>query len=232
MALKNLVDGARGGGAVLLAVAAPREAEAVLRGLGSRERGVRPWERIAVSARVGLVLTGVGKANAAGAVARALGEDDAGVLSLGLAGALPGSGLSPGSVVVAESAVLADEGVAAEEEFLPLTRLGFPAMEGIGERFETDEAWRGTLSALADRVGRVATVSACSGTDAAAAEIARRTGAVCEDMESAAVGLVAARLGVAFACVRVVSNRTGRRESQGWDLSAGFAGLERVAASL
>jgi nucleoside phosphorylase len=63
-------------------------------------------------------------------------------------------------------------------------------------------------------------------------EIGSRTGALVEDMESAAVGLAAHRLGLAFACVRVVSNRTGNRAEQGWDLGRAFAVLEAVAASL
>jgi futalosine hydrolase len=113
-----------------------------------------------------------------------------------------------------------------------MCELGFPALEGTGERVGTDAAWREALRPLADRVGSVATVSTCSGTDAAAAEIRRRTGSLCEDMESGAAGLVAHRLGVPFACVRAISNRTGNRAEQGWDLALAFSALERVAASL
>jgi futalosine hydrolase len=41
-------------------------------------------------------------------------------------------------------------------------------------------------------VGALVTVSTCSGTDAAARELARRTGGICENMEGAAVAQVCA----------------------------------------
>ncbi|MBL8760188.1 MAG: futalosine hydrolase, partial [Phycisphaerae bacterium] len=75
------------------------------------------------------------------------------------------------------------------------------------------------------RVGAIATVSVCSGTDELAAEIRSRTGAIAEGMEGAACGLVAARMGVRFAELRVVSNHTGRRDRQGWNLEGAFRRL-------
>jgi futalosine hydrolase len=136
-------------------------------------------------------------------------------------------------VILAEACRLADDGLALPDRFLTQTDMGFPAVEQLGESFPTDPAWRRALAPLADRIGVVATVSTCSGADAQAAEIAYRTnGALAEDMESAAVGLVAARLGVPFACLRVVSNHTGDREAQRWDLDLAFSVLARLARSL
>jgi futalosine hydrolase len=74
-------------------------------------------------------------------------------------------------------------------------------------------------------VQAIATVSTCSGTNALAREIVTRTGAEVEAMEGAAVGLVASRLGVGFAEVRVISNTTGDRGSQQWDLPGALAAL-------
>jgi futalosine hydrolase len=74
-------------------------------------------------------------------------------------------------------------------------------------------------------VSAIATVSTCSGTDAAATEIAHRTGAAAEAMEGAAVGLVAFRHKVAFAEVRVISNTTGDRSRQVWALEESLAEL-------
>lgn len=232
MPLKNLLDQVRGGRPFLVAVAAPAEAEAVLRGTGLSARRVPPWGRVALGGRGEMVVTGVGKANAAGAVAGAAAGLAGGVVSIGLAGSLPGSGLRPGEVVASEWCVLADDGVATPGGFLSQGAMGFPAAEGIGERFATDAAWTRALEPLADRVGGSATVSTCSGTDEGASEIRRRTGALTEDMESAAVALVAHRLGLPFACLRVVSNRTGNRGEQGWDLGLALATLERVAGAL
>ena len=221
-------------GRCLLAVAAPGEATAVLRGLGFDPSQVpAPWSSISLNERLGLLVTGVGKANAAGAVARAGGDGWSGVLAIGIAGALPGERApGVGQKALADACILADEGLGLADGFVPQSRMGFPAVEGVGERFESDPAWVDALRPVADVVGACATVSTCSGTDAAAAEIARRTGAVCEDMESAAAALAASRLGLPFACLRVISNRTGDRDRQGWDLDGAFSALARLVAML
>ena len=57
--------------------------------------------------------------------------------------------------------------------------------------------------------GPTATGAQCSGTEAAAREIVRRTGAVAEAMEGAAVVHAARRLGTAGIELRVISNTTG-----------------------
>ena len=81
--------------------------------------------------------------------------------------------------------------------------------------------------------GPIATVATCSGTDEAAAEVARRTGAVAEAMEGAAVVHAARRLGVPAIELRAVSNTTGRRDRQVWDLPTAMTALgEGVAAAL
>ena len=199
-----------------------------------------PWTTLEIDDRLHLIVTGVGKANAAGAVARALAGRYAGVLSLGLAGGLPAEpgeaagqpAPEVGQVVLAEACHLADEGLISPAGFVTQSELGFAACEGLGECFPTDAKWREILLPLACRVGSCATVSTCSGTDAQARKIARRTGACCEDMESAAVGLVAHRLGVPFACLRVISNQTGDRDRQGWEIDRAFSGLTRLAGAL
>jgi futalosine hydrolase len=81
------------------------------------------------------------------------------------------------------------------------------------------------LLAQAFVVGPIATVATCSGTDAAAAELARRTGAVAEAMEGAATVHAALRLGVPAIELRAISNSTGERTRQRWDLARGLAAL-------
>lgn len=219
----------------LLAVAAPREVEAVLGAVGARSVGVpAPWATAVCGSRLHVVRTGVGKANAAGAVARALVMHDyAAVVSIGIAGALPHeSPLVVGQSLLADPCILADEGLGTPAGFVSQSEMGFPTHEGLGERFGADAALVGVLSGVVDRIGPCATVSTCSGTDALARAVASRTGALAEDMESGAVGLVAARLAVPFAGLRVVSNRTGDRERQGWDLKTALSRLAALAASL
>ena len=230
-----LLDPCLGHRPCLLAVAAPREVAAVPGALGSQADNIQaPWVTVPCGDRLHVVRTGVGKANAAGAVARALGlRDYAAVLSLGVAGALPDANpLSIGQTLLADPCILSDDGLATPAGFLTQRDMGFPAHEAFGERFAADASLREVLSGLSDRIGPCATVSTCSGTDELAAAVCARTGALAEDMESAAVGLAAARLGVPFACLRVVSNRTGDRDRQGWNLDAALTRLGSLAATL
>jgi len=211
----------------LLIVAAPREVRAALDALDPSRPTPESWELVRLE-RCHLVRSGVGKAAAAGATARCYQPDThAGVLSIGLAGSLPGSDLQIGDVVLADPSRFGDEGVRLLGYFCPLDRLGFGTDAA-------DTAPDGTtcraLAQLVRRVGPVATVSACSGTDQDARELAERTGAIAEAMEGAACGLAARRINPAarFAEVRVISNRTGAREHQGWDLEGSLQTLSLV----
>ncbi len=241
----------RGSPQVLVVVAAPKEFDAVAEGIGVRAPipSTRPplWVPFEVKPGFWLVETGVGKANAGGATAAVLvaamcgGKTFDRVLSLGIGGSLPslqslGSrGIPIGSVVVATGDTFADEGIRTDQGFLDLAWMGFPLTpEGCVVRPDAllSTKVREILAGLNAQEGMVATVSSCSGTDAAAAEIARRTGAIVEGMEGAAVLLAAARCGVAAAEVRVVSNFTGDRERQGWDLARSLQVLREVARTL
>ncbi|MGH7133104.1 MAG: futalosine hydrolase [Phycisphaerales bacterium] len=224
---------------VLVAVAAPAEARAVLGGLGEPKAdsgaAESPWRLVTVSDRFDLVVTGVGKANAAGAMARLADPARHGaVLSVGVAGALRKGGieLPLRATVAAEAAAYADEGSATEQGFVDIAAMGFAPVAGGGMTFAADPALVKLLRPGVDAVGVVATVSTCSGTDALAAEIARRTGAVAEEMEGAAVAQTALRLGIPFAEVRVISNTTGDRSKQRWDLKGALERLSDLCARL
>jgi futalosine hydrolase len=78
--------------------------------------------------------------------------------------------------------------------------------------------------------GVIATVATCSGTDALAVEVERRTGAIAEAMEGAAVVHAALRLGLPGGEVRVISNSTGDRAKQQWDIARAFAAMHTLGA--
>lgn len=231
----------------LLAVAAPKEVEAVLRGVGRAcspdETAIR-WSARPISARLDLVVTGVGKANAAGAVARALDvEHHAGVMCLGIAGSLPASGLGIADVVAADRCAYADEGMRSPEGFKSIAAMGFGPLVGIcgtGSGLDAMSIgcaappWDASTLAWPVRMGAVASVSTCSGTAALAREVEAITGAIVEDMESAAVGFTVARIapGLPFAAVRIVSNTTGDRAHQSWDIPGALGRLSEVARAL
>ena len=180
---------------VLAICAVPREADAV-KGLSNAL----------------VVVSGVGRTNAAIATTRALMEEgpfDA-VLSLGIAGSLPveEGALDVGEVVLASESVYHEEGLITSKGFLDTSEMGFPLGPFPGNRIPGSPA----LIELFDGLGRsgvIATVATCSGTDAAASDVCHRTGAIAEAMEGAAVLHVAG----AFSCpaveLRVISNTTG-----------------------
>lgn len=220
----------------LLAIAAPAEARAAFKALAHDPAlPDRPWLRHELPGGLAVVVTGIGKANAAAAVARCIrpGVDRA-VLSLGVAGALPASNLRPGDAIVGTDSLFADEGLQTSDGFVDCGAMGFPLAPApwSGPGVPADPTLLARLRDIAPSAGRIATVSTCSGTDALAAQVAARTGARAEAMEGAAVGLVAARLGVPFAEVRTISNLTGGRSRQGWDLPAALAELARVIGLL
>lgn len=224
---------------MLLVLATPLEAGAVLAGLGREgAQEIRAWTPVEVGAegaRADLVVTGVGKSPAAGAVARLLTQRAYGtVLNLGIAGSLPG-GPPLRTAVIATAHAFADEGVGlpgdeADGAFLSLAAMGFePAGVEKGATpgdSRTIERLRGLLPEAA--LGAMATVSTCSGRDTLARAVAARTGAIAEGMEGAAVALVARTLGAGYAEVRTISNTTGDRPTQVWDLKGALARLADV----
>jgi futalosine hydrolase len=218
----------------LIAVAAPAEARAVL-GVCGQDAGLASvqWKCHELDERADLVVTGIGKANAAGAVAWC--ADFAlhrWVLSMGVAGALPDSGLQLGQSVVATECVFADEGLQTDGAFQDCATMGFPLADFPGSAVPVDQGLVSVLRLLADVAGPIATVSTCSGTGPLATTVRARTGAVAEAMEGAAVALVARRVGLPMAELRVISNTTGPRAQQRWDLKGALARLSDVCSRL
>jgi futalosine hydrolase len=184
-----------------------------------------------------VIIGGVGRTNAAAAtteaILRAGPEHGAGldaVLSAGVAGALPDGGLAPGEAVVSTGCVYAEEGLAAPGGFLDMAGLGFRLGDFEGNAVPVDP---GLLELLGSRfrAGPIATVATCSGTDAAAREVVRRTGAIAEAMEGAAVVHAARRLGVPAIELRAISNTTGDRDRQQWDLAGALEALGKAVSA-
>ncbi len=240
---------------VLLVAAAPKEVEAIMAGFG---HSLIPdeWRRTDVMEGWSVVRSGVGKVNGAVCVCRCLaegGELGTLVINVGLCGALPRSdangGMLPvGSVVVGSGSVYADEGLdAGAAGYTDMAALGFGYWPGAGgdagcsviapdaaiARAVGQQLWAG--GGVHVHIGKIATVSTCSGTDALAHKIADRTGAAAEAMEGAAIGHLLAHTrgaGLGFLELRVVSNRTGDRANQQWDLKGALEMLTRVVTTL
>jgi futalosine hydrolase len=168
-----------------------------------------------------LLVTGVGKTAAAARLAAALAAARRPVVLFGTCGAFPRGHAVAAPVLevldlcVVEDSVFGDEGVVVADGFLDLEALG---LGSVGP-FPADPAWSARAAATLGlpRV-RAATVSSCSGTDAASIAVAARSRAQIETMESAACGFVCAQFGVPLLELRCVGNRTGERAAAGFRL--------------
>lgn len=159
-----------------------------------------------------LVETGVGPVNAAFALTRLLAAGvPRAVIVCGVGGAYPGSGLAPGDVACATTETYGDLGAESPDGFLDMTALGFPIGPLTLDLFPAET-----------RVP-FATCATCTGTDARAAEMVRRTGAAVESMEGAAIVHIARKMGVAVGEIRGISNIAGRRDRASWRLDEAAA---------
>ncbi|MCX5211285.1 futalosine hydrolase [Kitasatospora sp. NBC_00240] len=226
---------------LLVVVAVPAEAEAVLRGLGDDARplplplpGGVLHRAVRAGTGVDVLAAGVGPAAAAAgaATALALHRYDL-VVSAGIAG-----GFAPhapiGSVVVADAIVAADLGAETPEGFADVTALGFGTVRHAPPPAAARAAAEALRAAgLAVATGAVLTVSTVTGSAGRAEELAaRHPGAAAEAMEGFGVAEAAARHGLPVLEVRTVSNAVGPRDRSAWRIGEALAALAGVFAAL
>jgi len=75
--------------------------------------------------------------------------------------------------------------------------------------------------------GRFLTVATCSGTNARGEELKDRFDGICENMEGAAVALIAARYGIECMELRGISNYVEDRDSSRWNISLAVANSQK-----
>lgn len=209
--------------------------------------GARPFTRRspfpAYGARIAgvrllLAVTGIGKANAAAAVTlMAERYRPSLVINCGCGGAYPGSGLDVGHLAIASREIYGDEGVAAPGGWLDMEGMGLPVAVRNGCRYynefplsllPTEQAVQlASGLGIPFRGGPFVTVSACSGTTARGDELHRLHGAVCENMEGAAVAHAALLWGLDCLEVRGISNLVEDRDPAGWDLAGAVETAQR-----
>ncbi|WP_078891278.1 futalosine hydrolase [Streptomyces sp. NRRL S-350] len=223
---------------LLVVVAVPAEAEAVLRGLpGGAVARPLPGGTLhrAGGAPVDVLAAGVGPAAAAAAATAALAAHPYAVaLSAGIAG-----GFAPhapvGATVVADAIVAADLGAETPEGFADVAELGFgtvrhtppPAAVALLAEALGGPGGPGVVT------GPVLTVSTVTGSAARAAALAaRHPGAAAEAMEGFGVAEAAARYGVPALELRTVSNPVGPRDRAAWRIGEALTALERAFAAL
>ncbi len=184
-------------------------------------------------------VSGVGKTNAAHcATLLVLNFAPSVVIHFGVGGAYPASGLVPGDIAVATKDVYADEGVLLEDGFHPLEFIGIPYLKAgrliYYNEFPLDAGLAKIMlraarsSGLKAASGVFATVSACTGTKQRAAELYARFGAICENMEGAAVAHVCKLYGVPCIEVRGISNIVEERDLSKWDVPLASRNCQKV----
>jgi len=183
-----------------------------------------------------LAASGVGKANAAAAVASvAAGWPGrvAGVLQLGIGGAYPGSGLALGDVTLAHSEFDLDLGVGARPDWSGLESLGFPAfvehhqeLNRLGLESELLQLLRDAC-ALASQA--FATSDSVTHSPALAAAIAEAHQVAVESMEGVAAAQAAAAFALPFIELRAISNLVDDRDKRRWRVAEAVAAVTPAA---
>lgn len=167
------------------------------------------------SASVALVRTGVGPVNAAHAVTLFIARERPGAIVVcGVGGAYPRAALGTGDVVCAASECYGDLGATSPAGFLDMEALGFPVVESPLVLYNVLPMQIFPV----ERAVPFVTMTACTGTDAAACETETRTGGAVESMEGAAVAHVAHLHGIPVGEVRGISNVVGNRNPGAWRL--------------
>ena len=185
-------------------------------------------DRLAENASVSLIRTGVGLVNAAHAVTLFLASTGARhIISCGVGGAYPGSGLEVGDVVCAESEYYGDLGATTPSGFLDMRALGFPVVEAPQRLFNQLPM---QLFPVDRRVPFV-TLTSCTGSDTAARVIQERTGGAVESMEGAAIAHVAHLHRIPVGEVRGISNIVTDRDTSTWRLQEAARAAQEAVLS-
>lgn len=223
---------------IAVTAATPVELSALVKAFGAqRNPESLPWDIFVAqdsSSRIIFTISGIGTANASAAAALAahLFAPQL-MITTGCAGAYPGCGLNIGDIALATAEIFADAGVAIPEGWRTLEHIGIPLLEQNGNRYFNEialsrQANRAALH-LADSLGtalfpgKFLTVATCSGTTARGVELKNRFDGLCENMEGAAVALVAARYGIECLEIRGISNQVENRDISSWDVGLASA---------
>lgn len=177
------------------------------------------------------VVSGIGAVNAALATQRAILQAQPSlVLSVGIGGAYPASGLKPGDVAVSSEILYAGLGAMDGERFLDLEMLGFALLEQARQKtfnmLPVSDRAQHFAEAAGASFGPILTLETVTGTLAVAHELeARCPGALVEGMEGAGVAHAALLHGVPALEVRGVSNMVGPRDRGAWRIREALEAL-------
>jgi futalosine hydrolase len=222
---------------VLVVCAVEAERDAVVRSFGSaRSVAVGQFAGVAVDTPAGELhafSVGVGPVAAAIGTSQLLtgGPDYEMVASAGIAGGFRGR-VAVGGVVMANLATYADLGVRVDAGFLSLRDIGIDQDSSLafGDQRLVDR-----MQGAQVLVGEVLTLSAMTGTEADADELATRyPQALAEAMEGVAVIAATRDHGdLRYVTeIRAISNLIGRRDPSTWNIPLAFGALADAMSTL
>ena len=186
----------------------------------------------AAGQRMELLLTGIGQTTTAINLTRFLErETPQAILMIGCGGCYPNSGLHIGDLALATQEIFGDLGTMTEQGFLPLENMNIPVMPPPIQRIKLESSLQQSVASLLQKTsdgqphrllsGPFVTVNTCSGQSQLSSELETRTGGICENMEGAAAAQVCSLYQVPFLELRGISNPTGTRDPEQWDLQRG-----------
>lgn len=222
------------------------EGSILIRNLTERLRAEGMYQAGRVTGkRVILAVSGIGKVNAAHATTSLIHEfPPAMIINIGIGGAYPSSGLKTGDVAIAEKEIYGDEGVLLKDGFHGLDLIGIPLVKRGRKKyfnaFPLDKplirkAVRAAqlvthhASPVTVKKGTFLTLSTCTGTKKRAIELERRFGAVCENMEGAAIAQICSIYGIPFAEIRGISNIVEDRDLSKWNIKLAAENCQKAA---
>jgi futalosine hydrolase len=154
-------------------------------------------------------------------------------INFGVAGAFLDTGVGLLDVCMAESEVLGDLGVCFGDDIKPLAEFADPQeiFLDIGVLRRAESALKKAV--LSCHIGKFATVNSVSGTAARGNRLRDRLGAICENMEGAAVARICRDFHLPCLELRCVSNLVEDRDKSNWRLDEAIAkGVEALAVIL
>ncbi|HMK60019.1 MAG TPA: futalosine hydrolase [Dissulfurispiraceae bacterium] len=163
-----------------------------------------------------LCICGVGKTNAAHGTAVLLDKfNTRQIYIIGIAGAYPSSGMEIGDIAIADREIYGDEGLSLGAEFKMMDTLKLPLAEVNGVEYYNEFPVHVPAElATYKHKGAFVTVSSCTGTRRRGLEIERSFGAICENMEGAAIAHVCLLNSVSVVEIRGISNIIEDRADQ------------------
>lgn len=172
-----------------------------------------------------LIRSGAGIANAAAATSLGIAlYKPVRIFNVGVCGVYNTNMNTIGTVVTGTRAIFADTGIDTGTDFLSMQAIDLPLAkpESGDQVFNVIELHKAGVNRKLKRAVFL-TVAACSGSSQRAAIVRGRFSfekeLLCEDMESAAVALMANKANIPCTIVRGISNICGDRDYGNWQLS-------------